>query len=121
MTTSANAPAAPAPGLFQTIIAWGRQELATIEGEAVSLWDSIEPELVGEAETAIGQFLGAAITAVKTQAALVLSGEEKFSNAKDNVLEAVEASGQTIGNTLLEFLINLALSLLKLGSTASLL
>jgi hypothetical protein len=110
----------PAPSLFQNIIAWGRHELAIIEGEAETLWDTIEPALVAEAENAVGQFLGAAIAAVKAQAALVLSGEEKFSNAKDALLETVEASGQTIGNTLLEFLINLALSLLKIGSAASL-
>lgn len=121
MTQSTPSPAAPAPSLFRTIIAWGRQEITTIEGEAVTLWDAIEPGLVAEAESAIGQFLGAALAAVRTQAPLILSGQEKFSNAKDALLEAVEASGQSIGNTLLEFLVNLALSLLKVGSAASLL
>jgi hypothetical protein len=120
MTGTGNSAGSPAPGLFQTIINWGRQELATLEGEAVTLWDTIEPGLVAEAEQAIGQFLGAAIEAVKSQAAQVISGQEKFGNAKDQVLEAVEASGQTIGNTLLEFLVNLALSLLKFGTAASL-
>jgi hypothetical protein len=33
----------------------------------------------------------------------------------------VEASGQTIGNTLVEFLVNLALALVKAGTGASLL
>lgn len=110
-----------APGIFESIIAWGRQELRTIEGEAVSLWNTIEPGLVSEAQSAIGQFLGAAIAAVEQQALLVLSGEEKFANAKDAVLEAVEAAGQTMGNTLLEFLVNLALSLFKLGTASPLL
>ncbi|HEY3778787.1 MAG TPA: hypothetical protein VGL35_12085 [Rhizomicrobium sp.] len=114
------AQAVTSPGIFQTIIAWGRQELQTIGSEAVSLWDTIEPGLVAEAESAIGQFLGAAVQAVEQQVTLVLSGEEKFANAKDAVLEAVEAAGQTMGNTLLEFLVNLALSLLKFGSASSL-
>ena len=118
--TGTNSGAAPAPGLFHCIIAWGKQELDTLEGKAVTLWDSIEPELVSEAESAVGQFLGAAIAAVETQATLLLSGEEKFSNAKDAVLQTVEASGKTIGNTLLEFLVNLALSLVKVGTAASL-
>ncbi len=112
---------ATAPSIFQTIIAWGRHELATVEGEAVTLWDSIEPQLVAEAESAVGQFLGTAIAAVKAQATQVLSGHEKFANAKDLVLEAVEANGRTIGNTLLEFIVNLALSLLRLGGAAALL
>ena len=120
MTGATDSGAQPAPGLFQCIIAWGKKELTTIEGEAVALWDTIEPQLVAQAESAVGQFLGTAIAAVKSQAALVLSGEEKFANAKDQVLEAVEASGSTIGNTLLEFLVNLALSLLKAGTAASL-
>lgn len=120
MTGTGNSSGAPAPGIFQTIINWGKQELTTLEGEAVTLWDTIEPGLVAEAEQSIGQFLGTAIEAVKSQAALVISGQEKFSNAKDQVLETVEASGQTIGNTLLEFLVNLALSLLKVGTAASL-
>jgi len=113
------APAA-APGFLSDIIAWGRQELTSIEGQAVTLWDTIEPGLVAEAESLVGQFLGTAIAAVKSQAALLLSGQEKFSSAKDAVLEAVEASGQSIGNTLLEFLVNLALSLLKISTAASL-
>lgn len=112
MTTTATA-GASTPGFFSALIAWGKQELAGIESEAASLWDSIEPELVAEAEWAISQFLGTAIAAVKDQASLALSGQEKFSNAKDNVLQTVEASGATIGNTLLEFLINLALTLFK--------
>src|SRR5215469_5901471 len=98
MTQSVQAPAAPS--FFQSIIAWGRQELTTIEGEAVTLWNTIEPELVAEAESMIGQFLGTAISAVESQAQLVLSGAEKFANAKDIVLETIEASGKTIGNTL---------------------
>jgi hypothetical protein len=123
MTDIASAPTAPAtpPGFFSSVIAWGKQELATIEGETVTLWNAIAPQIVTEAETLGGQFLGAALTAVQTQAGLALSGREKFSNAKDAVLEAVEASGQTIGNTLVEFLVNLALALVKAGTGASLL
>lgn len=121
MTSQNGTQTAAAPGIFQSIIAWGRQELRTIEGEAVSLWDSIEPTLVSEAQSLIAQFLGTAITAVEQQGELVLSGEEKFANAKDAVLEAIEADGKTVDNTLLEFLVNLALSLVKLGSAASLL
>lgn len=119
---TATAPAAPAktPGFFSSIIAWGRQELQTIEGQAVTLWDTIEPALVAEAESLVAKFLGTAIAAVKTQAQLVLSNQEKFSNAKDAVLEAIEASGGSVGNTLLEFLVNLALSLLKVSTAASL-
>lgn len=113
--------AGAAPGFFASLIAWGKARLTTIEGEAVTLWDTIEPELVAEAESAIAQFLGTAIAAVKEQAALAITGAEKFSNAKDNVLQAVEASGRTIGNTLLEFLVNLALALLKTSTGASLL
>lgn len=115
------APALPAPSLFQCIIAWGRREFSALEGEASTLWNSIEPNLVAEAEAAVGQFLGAAINAVSAQASLVLSGQEKFANAKDLVLEAVEASGKSIGNTLLEFLVNLALALLKTATATSLL
>jgi len=107
-------------GFFDSIIAWGKAELTSFEGEAVTLWDAIEPAIVSEAEAVIAQYLGAAIAAVKQQAALVISGAEKFSNAKDNVLEAIEADGSTIGNTLLEFLINLALTLFKAGTGASL-
>jgi hypothetical protein len=115
-------PAAPAktPGFFSSIIAWGRQELQTIEGQAVTLWDTIEPALVAEAESLVAKFLGTAIAAVKIQATLMLSNQEKFSNAKDAVLEAVEASGGSVGNTLLEFLVNLALSLFKISTAASL-
>lgn len=118
MTTQTPAPggAQAAPGFFQAIIAWGKNELRTFEGEAVTLWDTIEPELVAEAESMIAQFLGDAIAAVKAQAALAISGQEKFSNAKDNVLQAIEASGTSIGNTLLDFLVNLALALLKTGT-----
>jgi hypothetical protein len=113
-------PASGAPGFFASLIAWGKAELTTIEGEAVTLWDEIEPELVAEAESAIAQFLGTAIAAVKEQAGLAISGAEKFSNAKDNVLEAVEADGSSIGNTLLEFIVNLALTLFKAGTGAAL-
>jgi hypothetical protein len=122
MTTQTPAPggAQPAPGFFQTIIAWGKTELATIEGETVTLWDDIEPALIAEAEALIAQFLGTAIAAVEQQAELAISGAEKFSNAKDNVLEAIEADGKSIGNTLLEFLVNLALSLFKAATGASL-
>ena len=119
--TNTTLPAVPAPSLFQCIIAWGRRELSTLEGEAATLWSTIEPALVAEAESAIGQFLGTAIAAVRAQAPLVLSGREKFANAKTLVLEAVEASGQSIGNTLLEFLVNLALALLKTATATSLL
>jgi len=108
------------PGFFESIIAWGKTGLTTIEGEAVSLWDTIEPELIAEAESVIAEFLGTAIAAVKEQAALAISGQEKFSNAKDNVLQAIEASGASIGNTLLEFIVNLALALLKTSTGASL-
>jgi len=47
------APTAPAktPGFFSSIIAWGKEELQTIEGHAVTLWDTIEPALVAEAES----------------------------------------------------------------------
>ncbi|MGH6889097.1 MAG: hypothetical protein ACREHF_07875 [Rhizomicrobium sp.] len=121
MTTQNGTQAATPPGIFQSIIAWGRQELQSIEGEAVTLWNTIEPELVSEAQSLIAQFLGTAITAVEQQAELVLSGQEKFANAKDIVLEAIETSGRTVGNTLLEFLVNLALSLVKLGGATSLL
>ena len=121
MTMIVSPAALPAPSLFQTIIAWGRRELSQMEGEAATLWNSVEPALVAEAEAAVGQFLGAAIAAVSAQAPLVLSGREKFSNAKDLVLQAVEASGSTIGNTLLEFLVNLALALLKTATATSLL
>ena len=114
-------PAVPAPSLFRSVIDWGRHELSQVEGEAANFWNGIEPSLVAEAETAVGQFLGAAIAAVSTQAPLVLSGQEKFANAKDAVLEAVEASGRTIGNTLLEFLVNLALALVKTATATSLL
>jgi len=107
-------------GFFQTIITWGKAELTTIEGEAVTLWDTIEPELVSEAESVITQYLGTAIAAVKQQAGLVISGAEKFSNAMDDVLEAIEADGSTIGNTLLEFLVNLALALFKTSTGVSL-
>jgi len=86
----------------------------------VTLWNTIEPELVSEAEAAITQYLGTAIAAVEQQAGLVMSGAEKFSNAKDDVLEAIEADGSTIGNTLLEFIVNLALTLFKTGTGASL-
>ena len=119
--TQTPAPAVPAPSLFQCIIAWGRRELSGLEGEAATLWNTIEPKLVAEAESAVGQFLGAAIAAVSAQAPLVLSGQEKFANAKDLVLETVEASGTTIGNTLLEFLVNLALALVKTATATSLL
>jgi len=119
--TETHAPAMPAPTLFQSIIAWGRAELSHLEGEAATLWNTIEPSLVAEAESAVGQFLAAAINAVARQVPLVLSGEEKFANAKTLVLEAVEASGKTIGNTLLEFLVNLALALVKTATAASLL
>jgi hypothetical protein len=119
--TQTHAPAVPAPSLFQCIIDWGRRELSGLEGEAATLWNTIEPKLVAEAEGAVGQFLGAAIAAVSAQAPLVLSGSEKFSNAKDLVLEAVEASGRSIGNTLLEFLVNLALALVKTATATSLL
>ena len=116
------APAVPAntPNFFSSIIAWGKAELQTIEGQAVTLWDTIEPAHVAEAESLVAQFLGTAIAAVKSQAALVLSNQEKSSNAKDVVLEAIEAGGGSVGNTLLEFLINLALSLLKVSTAASL-
>ncbi|MGD0190186.1 MAG: hypothetical protein ABSD74_05560 [Rhizomicrobium sp.] len=123
MTDTMSVAGAPAPastGFFASIIAWGKSELTTIEGEAVTLWDTIEPDLISEAESVITQFLGTAIAAVKAQASLLISGEEKFANAKDNVLEAIEADGSSIGNTLLEFLVNLALSLLKTGSGVSL-
>ena len=86
----------------------------------MTLWNTIEPELVSEAEAAITQYLGTAIAAVEQQAGLVMSGAEKFSNAKDDVLEAIEADGSTIGNTLLEFIVNLALTLFKTGTGASL-
>ena len=119
-TPQAGGAASSTPGFFASIIAWGKAELTTIEGEAVTLWDTIEPELVAEAESVIAQFLGTAIAAVKEQAALAISGQEKFSNAKDNVLQTIEASGGSIGNTLLEFLVNLALSLLKTSIGASL-
>lgn len=119
--TEISAPAVPAPSLLQCVIAWGKQELSSLEGDAATVWNTIEPGLVAEAESAIGQFLGAAIDAVSAQAALVLSGQEKFANAKDLVLEAVEASGKTIGNTLLEFLVNLALALVKTATAHSLL
>ena len=117
--TQTNAPAVPAPSLFQCIIDWGRRELSGLEGEAATLWNTIEPKLVAEAEAAVGQFLGAAIAAVSAQAPLVLSGREKFSNAKDLVLEAVQASGKTIGNTLVEFVVNLALALVKAATASS--
>jgi hypothetical protein len=119
---TASVPAAPAnnPGFLSAIIAWGREELRTIEGQAVTLWDTIEPALVAEAESLVAQFLGTAIAAVKAEAGLVLSNQEKFSNAKDVVLQAIEASGKSVGNTLLEFLINLALSLLKVSTATSL-
>jgi hypothetical protein len=120
MTGTTPATPAKTPGFFSSIIAWGREELQTIEGHAVTLWDTIEPALVTEAESLVAKFLGTAIAAVKTQAALVISNQEKFSNAKDAVLEAVEASGGSVGNTLLEFLVNLALSLLKISTAASL-
>ena len=120
MTGTAPAGPVKTPGFFSSIIAWGRQELRTIEGQAVTLWDTIEPALVTEAEILVAKFLGTAIVAVKSQAMLVLSNQEKFSNAKDAVLEAVEASGGSVGNTLLEFLVNLALLLLKISSAASL-
>ena len=116
-----NVPAAPAPSLFQCVIDWGKRELSGLEGEAATLWNTIEPRLVTEAESAVGQFLGAAIDAVSAQAPLVLSGQEKFANAKDLVLEAVEATGKSIGNTLLEFLVNLALALVKTATATSLL
>jgi hypothetical protein len=120
-TTSVAGAAAPATtGFFAAIIAWGKSELTTIEGEATTLWDTIEPELIDEAESVITQFLGTAIAAVKAQASLLISGEEKFANAKDTVLEAIEADGASIGNTLLEFLVNLALSLLKTSAGVSL-
>lgn len=119
--TDIKAPAVPAPSFFQCIIAWGKRELSGLEGEAAALWNTIEPGLVAEAETAVGQFLGAAINAVSAQLPLVLSGQEKFANAKDLVLEAVEASGKSIGNTLLEFLVNLALALVKTATATSLL
>jgi hypothetical protein len=119
--TATNAPAVPAPSLFHCIIDWGTRELAGLEGEAATLWNTIEPGLVAEAEAAVGQFLGAAIAAVSAQVPLVLSGSEKFANAKDIVLEAVEASGKSIGNTLLEFLVNLALALVKTATATSLL
>ena len=109
--TDTNAPAAPS--LFQCVIDWGARELAGLEGEARTLWNSVEPRLVAEAESAVGQFLGAAINAVSAQAPLVLSGQEKFANAKDLVLAAVAASNRSIGNTLVEFLVNLALALVK--------
>ena len=119
--TDTKAPAVPAPSLFQCIIDSGRCELSALEGEAATLWKTIEPGLVAEAETAVGQFLGAAIDAVSAQAPLVISGREKFANAKDLVLEAVEASGKSVGNTLLEFLVNLALALVKTATATSLL
>ncbi|HLY06623.1 MAG TPA: hypothetical protein VKR31_12840 [Rhizomicrobium sp.] len=119
--TDTKAPAPPAPSLFQCIIDWGKRELSQVEGKAATLWNSIEPGLVAEAESAVGQFLGAAIDAVSAQASLVISGQEKFANAKDLVLEAVEASGKSIGNTLLEFLVNLALALVKTATATSLL
>ena len=120
-TTAVGTTTQSSPGFFAAIIAWGKSELTTIEGEAVTLWGDIEPELVTEAESAIAQFLGTAIAAVEQQAELTISGAEKFSNAKDNVLEAIEADGGSIGNTLLEFLVNLALTLLKTSTGASLL
>jgi len=119
--TATLTPAVPAPSLFHCIIDWGKRELSELEGEAATLWNTIEPGLVAEAETAVGQFLGAAIAAVSAQLPLVLSGSEKFANAKDIVLEAVEASGKSIGNTLLEFLVNLALALVKTATATSLL
>ena len=107
-------------GLFATLIAWGRQELQTIEGEVVAWWDTIEPEIVNDAESIVSEFLGTAIAAVEQQAALALSGAEKFSNAKDQVIEAIEAAGKTAGNTIVELIVNLALSLFKAGNGAPL-
>ena len=46
--TQTNAPAVPAPSLFQCIIDWGRRELSGLEGEAATLWNTIEPKLVAE-------------------------------------------------------------------------
>jgi hypothetical protein len=120
MTDQTTSTPTTSPGFFATLIAWGKQEITTIEGEAVTLWDTIEPELVAEAEAVVSQFLGTAIAAVKSQAALALSGAEKFSNAKDDVIQAIEAAGQTAGNTIVEFVINLALTLFKTSTGASL-
>ncbi|HEY1615119.1 MAG TPA: hypothetical protein VGF97_15650 [Rhizomicrobium sp.] len=108
------------PGLFAGLIAWGRQELQTIDGKIVTLWDTIEPGIESEAESIVGQFLGSALAAVRQQAMLALSGSEKFSNAKDLVLEAVEAAGKSAGNTMIELLVNLALALFKAGTGAPL-
>lgn len=104
------------PGIFASLIAWGKRELGVIAGDATNLWDEIEPGLVTEAESIVAQFLGTAISAVQEQATQVLSGDEKFSNAKDAVVEAIEAAGQSAGNTLVEFLVNLALSVVKMAT-----
>ena len=67
--------------------------------DVVQFADSFLPELANDAEVALDDLIGIAGQAVLDQAGSVLSGTEKFGNAVNSVVQAVEAAGKTVAQS----------------------
>lgn len=109
---SSAAQAAPsAPSFYQQAIAWLKQAVTNVETAAVADWDAIAPTVLADAESIFSAFLGTAVNAAVAAATAGLTGQEHFSQVKTQVLQAIEASGKTAQNSVVNDVVSVGTTL----------